>query len=694
MTTLIAFAVAVVPGALLGFALPPGRYRWATWAAAPALTLGLVTLAMTWLPRLGLPDGPLAVLAAEVLLAGLAVLASRLVSRGLVVREATAGDADRHADTDESRTDPPTGWRSAAGRLRLPAVRPGRADVIGIAVPAAVSVAFGWLMLGRLIAPPGWDAMNHGFLTRRIMDADSVLISSACTTGATEPALSCSFYPLAANVAWAQAAELSGGRISTVMSAWSILVGPLALVAAVYACVRALGGRPVVAASAAAAPAVLGPMWMSVITGRITEQTAPCMAGAIALLIALSARGAHPVRLGLLAGLCGAGIVMTHTYDVLFIAVLAVGMLLALRGRWVLRRVAAAAGAMLLAALVPLIPLLGVLAGANGERLSNPPALLGQYDEAFEYWVSDPQRYVLFAYPGVGGADFQLGEPTIRIALWLVIPCLLLSALCLVLPRLRWARPWFAAGVIWTAIGVWTTASDSTAAMTLSSLWYGVRERVRSMIFPVYGLLAVAGAVVLGIAVQWLLARVARRAESLRRSDVPTAVAAAALVVVLLGLAAVPASWQPLRGALKGRAPVGDSYVRTYEWLAENTPRGGTVAYDRHHEFISWSYADYEVPTLFGIPPLPGLPTENYDRRWDAWNWLVDNADARPAGCEVRRFNISYVVVGTRNMPGAWDKHYERKRLEASDRIELAQKFGRIRIYQVTEAGRSCAEGG
>ncbi|MER5334829.1 DUF6541 family protein [Micromonospora sp. NPDC002717] len=691
MTSLIALAVAIVPGALLGFALPPGRYRWATWAAAPALTLGLVTLAMTWLPKLGLPDGPLAVLAAEVLLAGLAVLASRLVTRGLVDPDA----ADRTATVDGDAAGRPTdaGWRARITRLRLPAVRPGRADVLGIAVPAVVSVAFGWLMLGRLVAPPGWDAMNHGFLTRRIMDTDSVLISSACTTGSTDPALSCSFYPLAANVAWAQAAEISGGRISTVLSAWSILVGPLALVAAVYACVRALGGRPVVAASAAAAPAVLGPMWMSVITGRITEQTAPCMAGAIALLIALAARGAHPVRLGLLAGLCGAGIVMTHTYDVLFIAVLAVGMLLAVRGRWVLRRVAASAGAMVLAALVPLLPLLGVLAGANGERLSNPPALLGRYGDSFEYWVTDPQRYVLFAYPGVGGKDFQLSEPTIQVGLWLVIPCLLLSPLCLVLPRLRWARPWFAAGVVWTAIGVWTAASDSTAAMTLSSLWYGVRERVRSMIFPVYGLLAVAGAVVLGLAVQWLLTRVAAKAGALRGSEAPTAIAAGVLVAVLLGLAAVPASWQPLRGAFKGRAPVGSSYEKTFEWLAENNPPGATVAYDRHHEFITWAYADYEVPLLFGIPPLPGLPTENYERRWDAWNWLVDNADARPAGCEVRQFNISYVVVGKRNMPGAWDKHYERERLEASDRLELAHTIGRISIYRVTEAGRSCATG-
>ncbi|WP_320068628.1 DUF6541 family protein [Micromonospora sp. RTGN7] len=672
MTTLITFAVVFVPGALLGFVLPPGRYRWAVWATAPALSLGLTTLAMTWLPKLGLPHSATAVLAAEVLLAGLAVLVSRLVARGLV-------------DADDNGLRPPL-----RARLRLAPTWPNWRDMLGVGVPAVISVSFGWLLLGRLIAPPGWDAMNHGFMSRRIMDTGSVLVSSACTSGATEVSLSCSFYPLAANVSWAQAAELSGGKLSTVMTAWSILVGPLALVAGVYAAVRAFGGRPVVAACAAAAPAVLGPMWLSAVTGRITEQTAPCLAAAIALLIALAVRGAHPVRLGLLAGLAGAGIVMTHTYDVLFIGVLAIGMLVWLRGRLRLRHTAAAAGAIVVAGLVPLVPLLGVLFGANGERVSNPPALLGKWNESFEYWVSDPQRYVLFGYPAVGGRDFQLDVPAIQIGLWLTIPCLLLSVFCLVLRPLRWARPWLVAGLVFTAIGFWTTASDSGAAMTLSSLWYGVRERVRSMIFPVYGLLAVAGAVVIGLAVRWLVSRLVSRATALRGSGVPAAVAASVLVLTLLGLGAMPASWQPLRGEFKNRAPVGQSYVQAFEWLAENTPPGTTVGYDRHREFMSWSYADYGVPLLFGIPPLPGLPTENYDQRWAAWNWLVANKGVVPAGCEVRRFNISYVVIGSRKLAGVWSKHYERKQLVESDRLALAQKFGGVEIYRVTDAGRAC----
>ncbi|NYT95529.1 DUF6541 family protein [Salinispora sp. H7-4] len=677
MITLVALAVALVPGALLGFTLPPGRYRWAIWAAAPALTLGLISLAMSWLPKLGLPDSALAVLVAELLLAGFAVLGSRLVARGITQPDRT--------NTRQSRP-------VLRKRLRLSSVRAYWSDLVGVTVPALISVAFGWLILGRLNAPPGWDAMNHGFLTRRIMDTDSVLISSTCATGATDAAVSCSFYPLAANVSWAQAAELSGGRVSAVMTVWSVVLGPIALVAGVYAAVRMLGGRPVVAACAAAAPAVVGPMWLSAVTGRITEMTAPAMAGAVALLVALALRGAHPVRLGLLAGLAGAGIVMTHTYDVLFIGVLALGMALFLPDRPVWRHVGLGFSAMVIAGLIPLVPILGALLGANGERLSIPPRMLGRYGESWEYWVTDPQRYILFGYPAVGGEDFPLDMPAIQVGLWIVIPCLALSVFALVLRPLRWARPWLIAGAVFTLLGFWTSASDSPAAMTVSSLWYGVRARVRSMMFPVHGLLTVAGAVVLALAIAWLAGRLTARGRALRDSPTPAAAAAALVVLPLLGLAAIPDSWEPLRGEMKRRAPVGGSYPAAYRWLAHNVPPDSVVAYDRNREFMTWSYADYGVPLLFGIPPLPGLPDENYQQRWAAWDWLVDNEDAMPAGCEVRRLNISYLVVGKRRMPGGWTRHYDPDRLATSDRIDLTHQVGNIRIFRVTDTGRSCTE--
>ncbi|TYB99256.1 hypothetical protein FXF53_15955 [Micromonospora sp. WP24] len=673
-TTLIALVVALAPGAVLGFALPPGRYRWAVWAASPALTLGLVTVGMAWLPTLGLPRSALAVLVAELVLAGVAVVASRLFWHGL-------GGADEDGGRPSLR----------ARFRRLPSVRPRWVDMAGLAVPSTISIAFGWLMLGRLVAPPGWDAMNHGFLTRRILDTGSVMVTDVCTSGVNQVNVSCTFYPLSADISWAQAVQLTGGHISTAMAAWSIILGPLALVASVYGCARALNARPIVAACAATAPAFIGPMWVSVINGRINEQTAPCMAGAIALLVAVALRGPHPIRLGLLAGLAGAGLVMTHTYDVLFIGVLTIGVVLALRAPFKLRDGATALGAAVVAGLLPLVPLLGALLGANGERTSNEPALPNMWDKSFEYWVTHPQRYALFGYPLVPSKDFVFTMSPISVAVVITMACLLVSPFCLFIPRLRWARPWFVAGALFTVIGMWTTSSESTAAATLAGLWYGVRERVRSMIFPVYGILTVVGAVVIGIAIQWLVTRLVAKARGLRDSAVPAAVAASVLVLALIGLGAVPSSWKPLRTAMINRAPIGNSYVQAYEWLSEHTPPGKTVAYDRHREFMSWAYADYENPLLFGIPPLPGLTAagDDYERRWAAFHWLVGTEGARPAGCDVRRFSIEYVIVGKRGIPAA-TKNYKQSLLDASNKVTLVQKFGRIKIYQVTAAGQEC----
>lgn len=690
LTTLVAaVCVALVPGAILGFALPPGRYRWAAWAASPALTLGLTTVAMGWLPHLGLPDNALAVLVGELVLAVAIVVVSRSIRRGLPLSGRGDAAGAEASDAPARHARPAAGWDRLAARWhrwRMPPVRPRRTDLIGVAVPSVISVGLGWLLLGRTGVIPGWDAMNHGILVQNILRYDTSNIATVCTTGVFDGSQACSFYPLAGDVVYAQTLQLAGGLFSNILLVWAILISPLAMVAGVYACVRALGGRPVVASCAALGPSLVGPLWLSVSTGRVPEQTAPCVAAGVALLIALAIRGSHPARIGLLAGLAVAGVVMLHTYDVLFVGVLAIGFALTLSGALTRRGIGLGLAVSAGATLLPLVPYMAELLGSRGERTALPAAMPDAYLKALDYWVLWPQRYVLFGYPQPGITNERSISATV--ALVVVVACLVASPACLFLRQLRWARPWFATAVLFTLIGIWTSVSG-WAANAIGGFWYGDRERLRNMFGPVYGILLVAGAVAISIGVQWLLARMRTRTRVVS----PTAATAGITALVtafLIVLAVIPATWRPIRSAIVAASPAGSAYPAAFEWLAAHTAPGRVVAYDRNREMLTWSYANYRTPYLIGMPPVSTADQTNYNQRWDAWNWLVGNPGAPPAGCEVRQFGVQYVVVSKRAIPATRNARYPRASLPSDNRIRLVQSFGPIDIYEVTDIGQAC----
>ena len=251
----------------------------------------------------------------------------------------------------------------------------------------------------RLANASGWDAMNHALLTGNILQhhRDLGVHVRLCPPGRVVRLL-----PAGGERVLGQAAVLTGGAVSSAMNAWTVVVAPVFLVASVYACVRALGGRPVVAGAAAAAPTAVGPLYASMLTGRITEEVGPALSVGVALLVALAVRGPHPVRTGALAGIGAAGIVMTHTYDVLFTAVLAAGLVLWLPARTdgpAARTLVAATATAGVAAAVALAPFLRGLLGADGDRAAAPPALMGQPGRAWSFWFTYLRRYVAWATP-------------------------------------------------------------------------------------------------------------------------------------------------------------------------------------------------------------------------------------------------------------------------------------------------------
>lgn len=685
LTSVVATVLAFLPGGVLGFVVPAGRARWAVWAAAPVLTLGLTSAGMAWLPVLGLPNSVGWVLAAELMFAAVVVCAGRLISRR------RTGQASEVASRRTRRLGASATWLRGLRRTSGSPVL----DALCLAVPMAVCVGVGQLMVGRFRFPPGWDGMNHALLSRNIGISSDWTMTSVCSTGSTVAQASCQFYPLAGNVLWAQAATLSGGHISTAMNAWSALIAPLALVLALYAAVRALGGSAVVAGCAAVAAALIGPVWESMLTGRITEEVGPVLGVTAALLFALAVRGRHPLRLGLLAGLGTAGLLLTHTYEVLFAATLALALAAFLGGGWRARSVLRATAATVLAAVLAIAPYLGPILHAKGERATGLSATQGHLGATVKYWVIDFNRYILYGYPGPGGTTIQQHVRPVEVALWLTLGCLIASPLCFVFRSLRWARPWIVMLAMWTAVGIWTSYSDSKSALFVGGLWYGTRDRLRVMIFPVYGITTVAGACAIGMCVAVLIARLQRRSAARARwSSWLPAAAALVLVLVLVVTALAPASRRPLRQALAARAPEGPSYVRTFDWLAAHTDRGKVVAYDRHLEFMTWSYADYGVPLLFGIPPLPTQKAElhDYAQRFNAWDWLVNNPSAPAAGCLVRKYGIQYVVTGKERVPGI-PAHYKRRLLAKSTRLDLVHSDGGLNVYEVNAQGMACAGG-
>ena len=399
------------------------------------------------------------------------------------------------------------------------------------------------------------------------------------------------------------------------------------------------------------------------------------------------------MRLGALAGLGMAGVLLTHTYDALFVITLAIALAMFLRGPLSARRAFIALGAAAVATVVVIAPFSTSILGAKGERVSAPPIGLG-FTDAVKYWLTDTNRYALFGYPQPGSLVTRPDAGTVHLALWLTIVCLFASPLCLAIRRLRWARPWLLVGVFWTAIGIWTSHSTSGPAQQLAAYWYNVPQRLQVMFFPVYGVLVVAGGCAILLSVNAAIAVVAPRVASGRRvRGVVAAVAALSITVPLLGLGATPSGRGFLRDALSQRTAHGPQYARVSIWLKQHTAPGHVVAYDRNLEFMTWSYANYGVPMLFGIPPVGSdrRSLSDWAHRFAAWDWLVNNATGpSTSGCLVRRYGIEFVVTGRVRIPG-FAPNYYRSLLAQSRNLEIVHRDDGITVYRVNARGDQCA---
>jgi hypothetical protein len=472
----------------------------------------------------------------------------------------------------------------------------------------------------------------------------------------------------------------------------------------VYATLRLLGAGVVVSAVCASVPLVLGPLWRPLVSGLITAQTGLALTPAIAVLVALALRRERSRRLAVLGGLGVAGVILTHTYDILAVALLTLLMaatmrVLRARLRTLVHGVALLGGT----AAAALWPWLDGISRAAGERGQVPPAFPGDPLAAAAWWFLEPASYLPFSIelqapaPGV----ITWVEPTSPAGVFVAVAraLVLVSPLAFFVRELRWARPWIGLLAVAGAVGTVTMSTSGPARDAVAGLWYGDAARVLFMVAPAYGVAACAG----GCVVATLVRRAAGPAvpPALRRSrpvrwmqarGVTSATAAIGIGSVTTAslLMSLASAWRPADTVFRQFAPLDPGMRRTYGWLADRLQPGEVVADDVHRELVTWGYADAGIGLLFGLVPIDPAAQRDWDARRMAWYWLVGVART-DHGCLVRHYRIRYVVVSERPIP-AGRSRYVSSLLETPRNVELVHVDGPARVYEVTERGRRCPD--
>jgi hypothetical protein len=240
------------------------------------------------------------------------------------------------------------------------------------------------------------------------------------------------------------------------------------------------------------------------------------------------------------------------------------------------------------------------------------------------------------------------------------------------LHRFRWARPFAVAHVLTLVIILIIDAGNGPVRDVLASLFYGDGRR------PLWSSIAAPSALALaGVAASLTaLAMIASRYRRLLpRAGTVAGLAAVLLVVPVVSLPDTAVSqWRLAQRAL----PQDPAYDRVGAWLKV---RSGVVADDQHRDYVTWLYADHQVPLLFGLVPLTGTMDPDWVRRTRVWNALVGTQPGRGT-CLLDPYEVRWVVIGTLQMPGGRQR-YLTDRVQESPYLRLAHEDGPLKVYAV-----------
>jgi hypothetical protein len=663
----VLLAITFAPGAALVASVtrPRSPARYAALAASPAVSLGLTGLAFSWSSALGRDWSVLTLLAIEL-----------VVVVGLVGLRAAIRRTPWMARVVGSSVEVPR-----IGVRRWLLTRGSDIAAVTVAVLTAVSVVR-WMFAG-LTFPPGWDAMNHAFMARRVLDLGSVLPSDVCVTGSTLPQESCGFYPLVPHIVWAQTALLSGGTLSEAMLSSLVLLVPVCLVLASFALTRVLGAGVWTACADAAAIGIVGPLLQSTYTGLITLLLGAALSPGVALLVYTGVHHDRARGLRTISGLAVGGLLLTHTYDAVLAGILGIG-LLATRPLTRPRTTRLLRGS--LAALVGAALVVGphatTLLAAGDVRHPQRPAYAGQLADALVHWVLAPGRYVGTFL------DNEPSQPTSPVIILVGSACGLGIVLGLALcwtRETRWLRPFAVLQVVVVAMTVLFDTTTGPVRDAASGLFYGQAYRVFEASAAAPAVLSVGGWVVL---VQWCR----RRLRGRRKVAAPARIRSLAPVLPLLPVAVVvtltvavlasPSS-AAARSVLDRRSPHDvAAYQRAGRWLAARLGPDVVVAEDFHRDFVPWLDADYGVGLLKGLAPLVASSVPDWSNRGKLWHDITAARPSRSAPCLENPYGVAFVVVSDESMPNG-DRHWTAAGLGASPYLTPAYTDGPVQVFAV-----------
>ncbi|CCH27491.1 DUF6541 family protein [Actinosynnema sp. NPDC047251] len=623
-----------VPGLALGLAL---RLRgWTLAAIAPALTFGVVALAVVVLPRVGLTWTPFTALAWAALLVALAGVAAWLVHRRTPAEPAE------------------------------PVAKRGRRDHVVVGVGVALGVAWGVFTYLRGVKSvtsvnQDWDAPYHGSAIRWIAEHGNLSPADLATLANT-PGKPGYFYPNTYHALLAPVFD-TGALDMAVLLHFAAMMVLLAWPLGIAAFGLAWRLPPVAVAVAATVSAWFGtfpydllwrgPLWPYV--------AAVALVPAVLALLKPLVDGQRGIGVPVAVAVALAGLLGLHTSLAFVIAVYVVLLLLALLLRlektdwkrsW---RPIALTGA--LAAVLGLPVVLPALVNVGGITGAEWPVLgttVGGLVQGALFSSSDPPPFY-----------------------WVGVPALLGVLLLVWRRRLVWAVGAYAVFVLMFASAV---SHKLPFLSVLTGPFYNDAWRIAALL-PLVGAIAVgefAHAVGSGVAAL-LKRRVGRRWTT---TALPLGATAVVVVVLAVGSGGYLAkNTTRLAWHYTGDVVSGDE-VQAYRWLGEHARPGEVVANDVRDGAV-WMYP------LAGATPLNwsyyGPPGTS-----DAW-WLEQNLNHLDSDPKVRelvdRNRVRYAVLGAGMVQQKGERSPGLRDLDSVKHLRKAYENAGAVVYEVLPAG-------